>query len=59
MKRIRITYWGPGKGGQPFPSQYGVLTFAEWCRREQERARRTGRQFDLVERRGQIALARV
>lgn len=34
--------------GEPFPSQYGVVSYLEWCRHEEERSKTDGTRWFTV-----------
>ena len=54
--RKNITVWGEPKS--MLQSQYGNVTFREWCDREVVRMRANGGQYVVVERYGMVAIAR-
>ena len=54
-----ITVWKKPHGDN-FPSQYGIIDYAEWCACEQERMASRGRKTEIIpDDKGRIALADV
>ena len=58
MKQNLITVWEKPHGNK-FPSCYGMVDYAEWCKLVIEGFARNGRKIEIVKRNttGEIALA--